>query len=96
MKISQTLSVIWICLKEQAELLGPKLKGWNLLNQESEIPYFLNRQNEFREIFSQENDLVFCNDVCSVIDALGYQHDPAEWLSFIDSSKVSFKAVLST
>jgi hypothetical protein len=53
-----------------------------------------NRQNEFKQFFSQENYLVFCYDVCSVTEAGGHQHDPTEWRLFIDSSKVSFKAVL--
>lgn len=33
-------------------------------------------------------------DVGCVVEALGNQHDSAEWLLFINSSKVSFKAVL--
>jgi hypothetical protein len=65
-----------------------------LLHQDTEICFFPNRQNEFKEFFSQENDLVFGNDVCSVIEALRHQHDPNEWHLFTDSSKVSVKAVL--
>jgi len=38
--------------------------------------------------FSQENDLVFCNEVCCVINALGHQHDLIEWRMFIDFSNV--------
>ena len=30
----------------------------------------------------------------TVMDALGHQHDPTEWLLFIESSKVSLKVVL--
>jgi len=56
--------------KKEAELLGSKLKGWNLLHQDTEIYFFRNHQNEFKELFSQENDLVFCNDVRSAIEAL--------------------------
>ena len=56
--------------------------------------FFRNCQNEFKELFSQENDLVFFNDVCSVIEALGHQNDPTEWRLFIDSSNVVIKAVL--
>jgi hypothetical protein len=56
--------------------------------------FFSNRQIELKEFFAQENDLVFCNDVCSVIEALGHQHNPTEWCLFIDSSKLSLKAVL--
>ena len=65
-----------------------------LLHQDTEICFFSNRQNEFKEFFSQENDLVFGNDVCSVIEALRHQHDPSEWHFFTDSSKVSVNAVL--
>jgi phage anti-repressor protein len=36
--------------------------------------------------FSQENDLVVCNDM----EALEHQHNTPEWHLFIDSSKVSF------
>jgi len=79
------LSVICIFLKREAELLGSRLKGWNHLHQDTEIYFFRNRQNEFKEFFSQENDLVFCSDVCCVIEALGRQHDPTEWRLFIDS-----------
>jgi hypothetical protein len=44
--------------------------------------------------FSQENDLVFCKDICSVMEALGHQHNTPEWCLFFESSKVSLKAVL--
>jgi hypothetical protein len=82
--------VILICLIKQAELLGSGLKGWNLLHQDSEICFFRECKNEAKEIFS----LIFCNDVCSVIKALGHQLDPTEWRLCIDSSKVCIKLVL--
>jgi hypothetical protein len=44
--------------------------------------------------YSQEKYLVFCADVCSVLEVLGREHDNTEWRLFIDSSKVSLKAVL--
>jgi hypothetical protein len=55
---------------------------------------FRNRQDECKCFFSHKNDLVFCNDICSVIEALGHQHCTPEWRLFVDSSKVSLKAVL--
>ena len=64
--------------KKEAELLGSRLQGWNLLHQDTEICLFRNRQNEFREFFSQEKDMVFCNYVFSVAGTLGHQHDPPE------------------
>jgi len=55
---------------------------------------FRNRQNEFKEFFCEENDLVFCNGVYSVIDSAGHQQaTPTEWRLFIGSSNVSLKTV---
>jgi hypothetical protein len=70
------------------------LKGWNLLQQGTKVCFFRNRQDEFKSFFYQENDLVFFNDICSIVEALGYQHNTPGWCLFIDSSKVSLKAVL--
>jgi hypothetical protein len=75
------LSWIWICLKKQAELLGFGLNLWNLLRQHTDICFFHNCQNEFKQHYPQGNDLVFWNDLCSLID-------------LSDSSKVSLKAML--
>jgi hypothetical protein len=55
---------------------------------------FRNYQDELKCFFSQENDPVFCNDICSVMEALGHQHSTSEWRLFSDPSKVSLKAVL--
>ncbi|UYV63640.1 hypothetical protein LAZ67_2005138 [Cordylochernes scorpioides] len=49
---------------------------------------------EFQDLFSQENDLVYCNDVVSLMEVLGHDHDTEEWRLFVDSSKISLKAVL--
>jgi hypothetical protein len=76
--------------KQQAELLGSSLKGCNLLHQDNKKCFFRNRQNELEELFSQENNLVFCIDVCCFLEALGHQDDPNEWRFFIDSSNVLF------
>ena len=40
------------------------------------------------------NDVCFCTDVNGLMQQLGYEHTPDEWSLFIDSSKVSLKAVL--
>jgi hypothetical protein len=42
-----------------------------------------------------EDSLCYCNDVDGLPDALGKKHKPEEWRLFIDSSKLSLKAVLS-
>ena len=42
----------------------------------------------------KEDGVVFCNDVCSVMEVLGHECNPDQWRLFIDSSKVSLKMVL--
>ena len=45
--------------------------------------------------FTQENDIVYCNDVARLLRQLGaQQYDPQDWHFFIDSSKRSLKCVL--
>ncbi|GBM36254.1 hypothetical protein AVEN_71960-1 [Araneus ventricosus] len=44
--------------------------------------------------FCQDGDVMFCDDVDSSFKALELQHNPQEWCLFIDSSKISLKAVL--
>ena len=56
--------------------------------------FYLGRHEEFKDFFSQEDGVVFCNDVCSVMEDLGHEYNPDQWRLFIDSSKVSLKVVL--
>jgi len=49
---------------------------------------------EVGAFFRKEDDLVFCYDVGGLMNALRIKHDPQEWRLFIDSSKLSLKAVL--
>src|SRR4051794_23880544 len=41
-----------------------------------------------------ENNLVACCDVNGLMTSLGIEHDASNWRLFIDSSKLSLKAVL--
>jgi len=74
--------------KKQAELLGSRLKGWNLLCQDTKMCFYHGHHEEFRDIFSQEDGVIFCNDVCSVMEVLGHEYNPDQWHLYIDSSKV--------
>jgi len=58
--------------KKQAEIFSVKLKVWNLFRQDTEMYFFRNRQNKFKDFFSQENYLEFCNNVCFIMEALGH------------------------
>ena len=69
--------------KSQAEILGPRLKEFSLLQQNTKISVFRDRQSEFEHFFSQYKDLVYCNDVDSLLVALGHMNHPEEWRLFI-------------
>jgi len=49
---------------------------------------------EFKDFFSQEDGVVFCNDVCFVMEVLGHEYNLDHWRLFIDSSKMNLKVVL--
>ena len=80
--------------KSKADLPVSRLKQWNLLEKNVRISSFLSRQQHLVPFFRNEDDLVFCYDVGGLMNALGIKHDPQEWRLFIDSSKLSLKAVL--
>ena len=56
--------------------------------------FYHGRHEEFEDFFSQEDGVLYCNDVCSVMEVLGHEYNPHQWRLFIDSSKVSLKVVL--
>ena len=43
---------------------------------------------------SQENDLIFCSYVRSVIEGFGQQHIPTDWPLFTEASEVGLKSFL--
>ena len=62
--------------KKQAELLGSRLKGWNLLRQDTKVCFYRGRHEEFKDFFAQKDGVMFCNDVCSVMELLGHEYNP--------------------
>jgi len=80
--------------KKQAEILGSRLKDWNLLRQDTKVCFHHGHHKEFKDFFSLEDGVMFCSNVCSVMEVLGHEYNPDQWPLFIDSSKVSLKLVL--
>ena len=56
--------------------------------------FYRGRHEEFKDFFSQEDGVVFCNDVCSVMAVLGHEYNPDQWRLFTDSSKVRLVVLL--
>jgi len=45
--------------KKHVELLGSRLKGWNLLRQDTEVCFYRGCHEEFKDFFSLEDGVVF-------------------------------------
>jgi hypothetical protein len=58
------------------------------------VCFYRGRHEEFKDFFSQEECVMLCNAVCSVMEVLGHEYNPDQWRLLIDSSKVSVKVVL--
>jgi hypothetical protein len=65
--------------RSKSELLGSRLKQWNLLKKNVRISSFRSRHQQFVPLFRKEDDLVFCYYVDGLMNALGIKHDPQEW-----------------
>ncbi|GFU90785.1 uncharacterized protein TNCV_4870171 [Trichonephila clavipes] len=80
--------------RDTAEVLGSRLKERHLLNSGVSFSWYRFREKEFVPFFTQEGDLVFCNNVPAILEMFKIMYKPEEWRLFIDSSKRSSKAVL--
>ena len=56
--------------------------------------FYRGLHEEFKDFFSQENGVIFCNDVCSVMEVLGHEYNPDQWRLFSHSLNMSLKVVL--
>ena len=72
--------------QERAELLGSRLKQWNLLQLDVKVTHHRKRQQNLLSFFEKKNNLVVCFDVFGLMDCLNLNYDPIEWRLFIDSS----------
>jgi hypothetical protein len=52
------------------------------------------RQEDLVEFFKMERGLVACTDIDGLMQTLNINHNALDWRLFIDSSKLSLKAVL--
>ena len=78
--------------KKSSKLLASRLKEKNLLQPGTLIAFYRKRHREFLLYFTQENDIMYGNDVAGLLRQLGVrQHKPQDERFFMDSSKRSLK-----
>lgn len=80
--------------KEAAELLASRLKEKNCLQPETKITFYRTRDEGFLPYFSEDEDLVYCNNIPALFRKMGMEFIPEDWRLFIDSSTRSLKSVL--
>jgi hypothetical protein len=80
--------------KEKAEVLGSRLKQWNLLQPGTNVSHFRTRHATLSTFYAKEDNICFCRDINGLFHELDSEHLPDDWRLFIDSSKRSLKAVL--
>lgn len=83
--------------KEAHELLASRLKEKNNLEKGVKITFYRNREQQFRQFFSQDKSLgfVYCNDIVGLMNTMKENvYKAQEWRLFIDSNIRSLKAIL--
>jgi hypothetical protein len=73
-------------------MLGSRLQHWNLLKENVRISVYRKRHEDLVQFFKMESGLVACTDIDGLTQTLN--HSFLDWRLFIDSSKLSLKAVL--
>jgi hypothetical protein len=80
--------------KDAAELLGPDLGVGGQLTPGTYVTFYRNQDKDLLQYFTQEESLVYCNDIPNLVNMLDVEYKTDEWRLFIDSSKRSLKGVL--
>ena len=80
--------------KEKSEMLGSKLKSWNLLEPNTHLTTVRHRSDKFKKYFATEEGLTYCEDVNLLFNEFGTDHLASDWRLFIDAAVKSLKVVL--
>jgi len=62
--------------KEKAEVLGSRLKQWNLLQPGINVSYFRTRHATLSTFYAKKDNICFCRDINDLFHELGSEHLP--------------------
>ena len=81
--------------KESSEILASRLGEHGILDLETKITFYRDRDDFLFCFFTMVDDFVYCNNIQGLLSEIGLpEYNPDEWRLFIDSSKRSLKCVL--
>ena len=72
--------------------MDSRLQGWNLIQQD--VKCHTGKTSIVITFFSNDGELVYCNDAGGLLQELGCIHSPEKLRLFVGSSKFCLKAVL--
>lgn len=75
-------------------MLASRLQQWNLLASDIRVNFYRSRGDQFTKYFESKDGYQYCHDIRGLFKSMCQSYDAEEWRLFIDSSKVSLKAVL--
>ena len=80
--------------KEASEILALRLDEHNILDSQTKITFYRDRDKVLIHYFTKENNFVFCNNIEALL-AMGLpQYKPDEWKLLINIFKKSLKCAL--
>ena len=56
--------------KDKSQLLGSRLKQWNLLQADTRTSFLKYREKKFSKFFIEDGDLYYPNDISGLMEAL--------------------------
>lgn len=65
-----------------------------MLTPDTKITVYRNRHKRFDKFYATKENTTYCHDVSGLFEEFGEPYISSEWRLFIDSSKLSLKAVL--
>lgn len=80
--------------KEKSELLASWMNNRGFVTSEVKVTHYRTRHTRFSKYYSMEDQVCYCNDINGLFKEFCESYDANEWRLFIDSSKLSLKAVL--
>lgn len=80
--------------KEKSEILASRLQERHMLSSGVKVTYYRDRHKRFSKYFSKTDNVCYCHDIIGLFKEFNELYDPIEWRLFVDSSKLSLKAVL--
>ena len=81
--------------KKSSEILASRLTEYRILNSETKITFYRERDDLLIRFFTMEDDLVYCNNIQGLFSEMGFpEYNTGEWRLLIESSKRSLKCVL--